>query len=62
MCRLPEEDKDIPPTELYFDVMILKTNKIKEKHGEELPVCEITKQDEMDIAKLNASFRTMYAK
>lgn len=51
---------------LYLGVMLLKPNKIKEKHGEEqpvsVPVCEITKQEEMDIAKLNVYFRTMYVK
>ena len=57
MCRLPGEDKDIPAADLFLGAMFFKPEKLKEKLGEELPVlvptCEITKQEEIDIAKLN---------
>ena len=66
MCRLPGEDKDTPAADLFLGVMFLKPEKLKEKLGEELPVlvpiCEITKQEEIDIAKLNAYFGTIYDK
>ena len=45
---------------------VFKPEKLKEKLGEELPVlvpiCEITKQEEIDIAKLNAYLGTIYDK
>lgn len=66
MCRLPGEDKDIPAADLFLGAMFFKPEKLKEKLGEELPVlvpnCEITKQEEIDIAKLNAYLGTIYDK
>lgn len=66
MCRLPKQDKDTPVYELCLGLLFYKSEQIKEIFGAELPVfvaaCEVSKQEELDIAKLNASLETIYRK
>lgn len=66
MCRLPGEDKDILVADLLLVTMLFKPEELKEKLGKELPVlvptCEITKEEESDIAKLNAYLEAIYDK
>lgn len=64
MCRLPGEEKDTPAGELFLAIMFFKAEALKEKFGNEKPVfiptCEVSKQEEADIAKLNAYFEALY--
>ena len=66
MFRLPNEEKDTPAYELFFGVMLLKPEQLKEKLGNELPVvvavCEVSKQEEAEIAKLNDCLEKIYSK
>ena len=64
MCRLPNEDKDTVAGEIFLAIMFFGADKIKEKLGKEkpifIPTCEVSKQEENDIAKINAIFDKMY--
>lgn len=66
MCRLPKNDKDTPVYELFLGAMFCKSEQLKEIFGDELPVlvaaCEVSKQEELDVAKFNAFLETIYCK
>jgi hypothetical protein len=66
MCRLSNDDKDIPACEIFFSVMFLKQDKIKEMLGNKKPVvivdCEVTEKENKYINRLKLNLNDIYGK
>ena len=66
MCRLSNEDKDMPALEIFFGVMFLKPDKIKAKLGDKKPIvvveCDLNEKEVKYVDNLISQLDDIYRK